>query len=202
MNRQPSLRRRRPGLAARTFTQAMLVVPLVAILGFAGWVLFLAPSPDQRQLDRFGLKTGDRLPYVQVGGASDGIGTLGEMADAGPLLVLVSDEECPVCHRELENVQKMRPEAGSAVRLVVLSVSQEALHGRLASKYPGLTVVTDVNGTLRERLNLPSVPAVLAIGPDRRVREIRFGLQSMPELRASIAALQSPSPTVARTPAP
>lgn len=190
MRRQTPLKRRRPGIAARTFTQAMLFIPVAAILGFAVWRVFLAPPLDQRMRDSFALKVGDRLPYVQVEGADGTSTTLGDMAQAGPLLVLLADEECPVCHSELEAVARTRPETGTGVGLVVLSVSKTELHDRLAGRYPGLTVVSDVNATMRERLNLPSVPAAVAVGPDRTVRDIQFGLQRAPDLRALVAGLQ------------
>jgi hypothetical protein len=183
-------RSRRP--VVRIFTQAMLAAPVLLIGGFAVWLTFFAPPPAQRLLDQFHLKVGDRLPFVQVAGNGVPSTSLGQLAEAGPLLVLVSDQECSLCHQELDLMRGLLRQGPSGARVVVLSVGKPELFPALAKAYPDLTVVHDVNGTLRERLKLPSVPAALAVGADRRVHDIRFGLQGTSALRELLAGVPAP----------
>lgn len=186
----PRIRRHRAGRrdAVRIFTRVVIAVPIVAALAAAVWIGVFATPPAERMLERFRIKTGGRMPYVQLqdrGGAST---TLSAAATGQPTLVVISDADCRHCESQLRIIKSLREKEAGAPRVVGVSVSIPGRYPSMAARYAPIPLYDDVNGTFRTRLGLAVVPAVLSVGADGRVRDIRFGLQGPSELRGMMDA--------------
>jgi Redoxin len=187
MARRAATARRRE--AARLFTRFVIALPLVGALGLAAWIGLFAAPESERLRESFRLGDGEALPYVQVTDASGGSTTLREVAQGGRRLLLVMDDDCPHCHDELRLLRSLtRSGELPAEGVAVVSVSRQEKYAGLARRYSDLAVLNDVNGAFRARLGLAAVPAVVAVGADGRVAQVRFGLQTLPQLKMMAAA--------------
>lgn len=191
----PRTRRHRSGRrdVVRWFTRVVIAFPVAVGLGVAAWLGFVADPPAERMLERFRVKTGAPVPYVQLkdrGGAST---TLAAAATGQPTLVVISDADCAQCERQLEHIRSVDAKAGAAApRVLAVSVSVPGRYGAMVDQYAPIPLYDDVNGAFRGKLGLNAVPAVLSVGADGRVREIRFGLQPPSQLRALMASAAGP----------
>lgn len=172
----------------RLFTRVVIAIPLVAAAGVMLWLgVFARPAPA-RLLERFHVKPGGRVPYVQL---QDRAGQATSLSDAvrGPALVVITDAECEYCDSELKTLRGMG-NGGAAV--VAVSVSRAGGFQTLAARHPGLPLYDDVNGAFRGKLGLKGVPVTMAVAADGTVRDIKFGLQNGSQLEALMKAAAAP----------
>ena len=188
----PRTRRHRSGRrdVVRWFTRVVIALPVVAALGVAAWLGFIADSPAERMLERFRVKTGAPLPYVQLKDRVGASTTLAAAATGQPTLVVISDADCVQCEQQLKHIRSVNAEAAS--RVVGVSVSVPGRYAAMTNKYAPIPLYDDVNGAFRGKLGLNAVPAVLSVGADGRVRVIRLGLQLPSQLRALRASAAGP----------
>jgi hypothetical protein len=175
---------------ARLFTQIMVAIPLLAGAGVILWLTLFARPASERMAERFKLKPGGRVPYVQLQDRAGTSTSLSRLASGAPALVVLTDVDCAYCDNELNVLKGM--EAQGAPRVVAVSVSQPGGFATLAARHPALAVYDDVNGAFRGKLGLEAVPVTLAVGADGTVRDVKFGLQNGSQLEALMNAALAP----------
>jgi hypothetical protein len=169
--------------AARLLTRFVIAVPLLAAAGVIVWLAVFARPASERLLDRFKVKPGGRVPYVQLEDRAGRATSLSQVAQGGGTLVLITDADCTHCDSQVRLFHALRASGDPAPRLVGVSVSKPERFGALAAKFNGIPVYDDVNGAFRDKLGLQGVPVMLSVAADGTVREVRFGLQNASQLR-------------------
>lgn len=169
--------------AARLFTRFIIAVPLLAAAGVVVWLTAFAKPASERLLERFRVKPGASVPYVQL---EDGAGrgtSLSEVAAGGATLVLITDADCAHCDSQVRLFHDLRKEGGPAPRLVGVSVSKPERFKALAAKFTGIPVYDDVNQAFRDKLGLQGVPVMLSLAANGTVLEVKFGLLNGSQLQ-------------------
>lgn len=180
--------------AARLFTRVLLAVPVLAAAGAVVWLTVFAKPAQERLAERFKVKAGGRVPYVQLQDGAGASTSLAQVAQGGAALVVVTDAECEHCDSELRALRGMKVQAP---RVLAVSVSKPGGYAALAARHPGLALYDDVNGAFRGKLGLEGVPVTLAVAADGTVRDVKFGLQNPSQLRAMMDAASAPAPLAA-----
>ena len=177
--------------AARLFTRFVIAIPLLGAAGLIIWLAVFARPADERMAERFKLKPGGRMPYVQLQDRAGGATSLASLAQQGPALVVLTDVDCVFCENELRTLGGMN--VPGAPRVVAVSVSRAGGFATLAKRHPRLALYDDVNGAFRGKLGLEGVPVTLALGADGTVRDVKFGLQNGSQLQALMEAATAPA---------
>lgn len=176
---------------ARLFTRFVIAIPLLGAAGLIIWLAVFARPADERMAERFKLKPGGQMPYVQLQDRAGGATSLASLAQQGPALVVLTDVDCVFCENELRTLGGMN--VPGAPRVVAVSVSKAGGFATLAKRHPRLALYDDVNGAFRGKLGLEGVPVTLALGADGTVRDVKFGLQNGSQLRALMEAATAPA---------
>ncbi|HYW13018.1 MAG TPA: hypothetical protein VE871_13755 [Longimicrobium sp.] len=181
------------GGVARLFTNLIIAVPLVAAAGVVVWLTMFAQPASERLLERFKVKPGGRVPYVQLQDRAGQATSLSQVAADAPTLVLITDADCTHCDSQVRLLHALRDAGGPAPRLVGVSVSKPERFGALAAKFDGIPLYDDVNKAFRDKLGLQGVPVLLSVAADGTVREVKFGLQNGSQLRVLAEGALAPS---------
>jgi peroxiredoxin len=177
--------------AARLFTRFVIAIPLLAGAGIIVWLTMFARRTDERMAERFKLKPGGGMPYVQLQDRAGAATSLAQVAGSGPALVVLTDADCQFCDNEIRTLSTFK--MPGAPRVVAVSVSKPGGFATLAKRHPQLTLYDDVNGAFRGKLGLEGVPVTLALGADGTVRDVKFGLQNGSQLQALMQAATAPA---------
>lgn len=178
--------------AVRLFTRTMLALPVVIGVGTMIWLGFFATPSSTRLLERFRVKVGAPVPYVQLHDRAGASVTLAAAATGQPTLVVISDADCAHCENQMRMIKSLPAGDRPAPRVMGVSVSVQGRYPAMAAKYAPIPLYDDVNGAFRGKLGLEVVPAVMSVGADGRVRDIRFGLQNPSQLRALMDSAAAP----------
>jgi peroxiredoxin len=189
--RRHSLKGRRE--AARLFTRFIIAVPLVAALGVVVWLVAFAQPASERLLERFKVKPGSQVPYVQLQDREGRSTSLSQLSAGRPTLVLITDADCTHCDSQVRLLHALRNRGEPAPRMVGVSVSKPERFGALAAKFGGIPIYDDVNKALRDKLGLQGVPVMLSVAADGTVREVKFGLQNGSQLQAMAKGAIAPA---------
>lgn len=180
--------KRRHGLsgrreAARLFTRFIVAVPLLGAAGVIVWLVAFARPQSERLQERFRVKPGASVPYVQLEDPRGNATSLSRVAGGQPALVLITDADCTHCDSQVRLLRELRARGGTSPRLVGVSVSKPERYGALVAKFADIPVYDDVNKAFRDKLGLQAVPVLLSVAADGTVRQVRFGLQNASQLR-------------------
>lgn len=186
--------------AARLFTRVMIALPLVAAAGVIVWLAAFAQPASERLLDRFKVKPGGRVPYVQLQDRFGRATSLAEVASGEPTLVLVTDADCTHCDSQVRLLHALAETDAPAPRLVGVSVSRPERFGALAARFTHIPLFDDVNQAFHDKLGLQGVPLMISVAADGTVREVKFGLQNASQLRMLADGALTAAPLTAATP--
>lgn len=191
----PSARRRD---TARIFTQVIVALPVVAVLGFIAWTAFFGVRDVADQNARFQVKAGLPAPRMKLRDPGGRVTTLAEVLGGAPTLVVIMDPRCAHCETEVRSLRMLLGErqAHPAPRVVLVSAGASEDLPQAVRKYPDFPVYDDHTGAVG-RLGLKLVPALFTVGTDGLVHDARVGLQSPEYLRRVMRAVVDGTPASA-----
>lgn len=190
----PASRPKRRG-TTRLFTNVVVALPVVAVLGFIVWVTVFGRANVADQNARFQVKAGSPAPRMALRDAAGRTTTLGEVLGGAPALVVIMDPKCAHCETEIGSVRALLEERRGhpAPRVVLVSAGASEDLADVVRKYPDLAVYDDHTGAVG-RLGLTMVPAHFSVGADGVVRDARVGVQSPEYLRDVMRAVLAGAP--------